>query len=148
MKFDQRPVGAKRAFTYLSMGLALFGLNFWFGDFNKHQLILRKAQSDKTYIVRYLGLGPWMLTDGYYTNLANTQRKDASKERLQEIQKYIASNRYLAPNLKMYGIAKNRNVIEIHLESFQQALIDLKIKGTDGKEHVVTPFLNSIYHSN
>lgn len=47
-----------------------------------------------------------MLTDGYYTNLANTQRKDASKERLQEIQKYIASNRYLAPNLKMYGIAK------------------------------------------
>jgi len=148
MKFDQRPVGAKRAFTYLSMGLALFGLNFWFGDFNKHQLILRKAQSDKTYIVRYLGLGPWMLTDGYYTNLANTQRKDASKESLQEIQKYIASNRYLAPNLKMYGIAKNRNVIEIHLESFQQALIDLKIKGTDGKEHVVTPFLNSIYHSN
>ena len=36
MKFDQRPVGAKRAFTYFSMGLALFGLNFWFGDFNKH----------------------------------------------------------------------------------------------------------------
>jgi len=148
MKFDQRPVGAKRAFTFFSMGLALFGLNFWFGDFNKNQLIMRRAQSDKTYVVRYLGLGPWILTDGYYTNLANTQRKDASKESLEEIQKYIASNRYLAPNMKMYGIAKNRNVIEIHLESFQQALIDLKIKGTDGKEHVVTPFLNSIYHSN
>lgn len=36
-----------------------------------------------------------VLTDSYYTHLANTQRKDASKESLQEIQKYIASNRYL-----------------------------------------------------
>lgn len=147
VKLDNRPVGAKRAFTFMSMGLALFGLNFWFGDFNKHQLILRRAQSDKTYVVRYLGLGPWMLTDGYYTHLANSQRKDASKETLDQIQKYIASNRYLAPNAKMFGIAKNRNVIEIHLESFQQDLINLKIKGTDGKEHVVTPFLNSLYNN-
>ena len=145
--FDNRPVGAKRAFTMFSVGLAIFGLNFWAGDFMKHQLILRRAQSDKTYVVRYLGLGPWMLTDGYYTHLANTQRKEASKATLVDIQKYIAQNRYLAPNMKMFGIAKNRNVIEIHLESFQQALINLKIKGTDGKEHVVTPFLNSLYNN-
>ncbi|PCS01483.1 hypothetical protein RT41_GL000247 [Lactococcus fujiensis JCM 16395] len=148
IKLDPRPLGVKRAFTAFSFGLAIFSVNFWAGDLLKPQLILRRAQSDKTYVVRYLGLGPWMLTDGYYTHLANTQRKDASKGTLEEIQKYIASDRYLAPNMKMYGIAKNRNVIEIHLESFQQDLIDLKIKGTDGKEHVVTPFLNSIYHSN
>ena len=148
VRFDHRVPGVKKAFTFVSVGLAIFSLNFWAGDFLKPQLILRRAQSDKTYVVRYLGLGPWMLTDSYYTHLANSQRKDASKSSLQEIQKYIASNRYLAPNMKMFGISKNRNVIEIHLESFQQALIDLKIKGTDGKEHVVTPFLNSLYHSN
>ena len=147
IKFDDVPLKNKKAFSFFSMSLALFGLNFWFGDFNKHQLILRKAQSDKTYIVRYLGLGPWMLTDGYYTHLVHTQRKDANKDTIHKIQKYIDNNRYLAPNLKMYGISKNRNLIIIHLESFQQDLIDLKIKGTDGKEHIVTPFLNSLYHS-
>ncbi|WP_374286931.1 LTA synthase family protein [Lactococcus sp.] len=148
IKFDERPIGAKRAFTYTSLGLAMFGLNFWAGDALKNQLILRRAQSDKTYVVRYLGLGPWMLTNGYYTHMVNTERKDANKSTLEEVQKYIASDRYLSPNIEMYGIAKNKNVIEIHLESFQQDLIDLKIKGTDGKEHVVTPFLNSVYHSN
>lgn len=147
IKFDQQSIGIKKAFVYFSMFLSLFGLNLWFGDFNKHQLILRRAQSDKTYIVRYLGLGPWMLTDGYYTYLTNYERKEGNKENLNEIKKYISSNRYLEPNIKMYGIAKNRNVIVLHLESFQQALIDLKIRGTDGKEHIVSPFLNSIYHS-
>lgn len=34
----------------------------------------------------------------------------------------------------------------IHLESFQQFLIDYKLN-IDGKEHVVTPFINSLYHS-
>lgn len=148
IKFDQKPIPKKKAFSYFSMALLLFSLNFWFGEANKHQLIVRKAQSDKTYIVRYLGLGPWILTDGYYTHVINSQRKEASKDNLQKIQNYIASNRYLSPNMKMFGISKNRNLIIIHLESFQQDLIDLSIKGTDGKEHVVTPFLNSLYHSN
>nr|WP_015062864.1 LTA synthase family protein [Lactococcus cremoris]AFM72752.1 hypothetical protein pAF07_p05 [Lactococcus cremoris] len=147
IKFDTRPFGAKRAFIIFSLGLAIFGLNLWAGDYMKHQLILRRAQSNKTYIVRYLGLAPWMLTDTYYTDLAKQQRKEAKPQTMKEIQKYIKENRYLSPNVKMFGTAKNKNVIEIHLESFQQDLIDLSIKGTDNKEHVVTPFLNSLYHS-
>ncbi|MFC4652840.1 LTA synthase family protein [Lactococcus nasutitermitis] len=147
IKLDQRAIPKVKAFTIFSLGLAWFGLNFWAGDSLKHQLILRRAQSNKTYVVRYLGLGPWMLTDTYYTELANQQRKDAKPQTMTEVQKYIEQNRYLAPNVKMFGTAKNKNVIEIHLESFQQDLIDLSIKGTDGKEHVVTPFLNSLYHS-
>ena len=43
-------------------------------------------------------------------------------------------------------MAKGRNVIYIHLESFQQFLIDYKLK-VDDKEYEVTPFLNSLYHS-
>lgn len=48
----------------------------------------------------------------------------------------------------MFGIAKGRNVIYIHLESFQQFLLDYKLKDENGVEHEVTPFLNSLYHSN
>ncbi|WP_180368574.1 LTA synthase family protein, partial [Oenococcus oeni] len=44
-------------------------------------------------------------------------------------------------NSKYYGIAKGKNVIIIHLESFQQFSIDQKINGKE-----VTPFLNSLYH--
>jgi len=39
------------------------------------------------------------------------------------------------------------NVIVIHLESFQQFLIDYHLQ-VDGKSYEVTPFLNSLYHSN
>ncbi len=42
----------------------------------------------------------------------------------------------------MYGIAKGKNIIVLHLESFQQFLIGQKI---DGKE--VTPFLDKLFHS-
>lgn len=45
-------------------------------------------------------------------------------------------------NPKFYGKAKGKNVIVIHLESFQQMSIDRKINGQE-----VTPFLNSLYHS-
>lgn len=143
IKFDNRPLGVKRAFTIFSFSLMIFGLNFWSADMSKPQLITRRAQSDKTYVVRLLGLGPWMLTDSYYTHLANSQRQNAKKSTFDQVQEYIQKNRYLAPNVSMFGVAKNRNVIVLHLESFQQCLIDMKINGKE-----VTPFLNSIYHSN
>lgn len=43
----------------------------------------------------------------------------------------------------MFGIAKNRNVIVIHLESLQQDVINMKVNGEE-----VTPFLNSLYNNN
>jgi len=136
-----------RAVQIFSFSVLLFALNFWWADYTEHQLVSRQAQYDDTYVVRYLGLGPWLATNGYYTHLSNKSREVATKTDFTKVEKYIQGDRYLAPNVKMYGIAKNRNVIEIHLESLQQDMIDLSIKGADGKEHVVTPFLNSLYHS-
>jgi lipoteichoic acid synthase len=149
LHFDKRPVGTKRAFTAFSFALMLFALNFWAADIIKPQMIMRKAQSDKTYVVRYLGLGPWLLTDGYYTHVANEQRANAKLQTFQQVQNYIKKNRYLAPNVS-FDQSKSltkRNVIVIHLESFQQFIINLKITGSDGQQREVTPFLNSIYNS-
>ncbi|GAB2028017.1 LTA synthase family protein [Lactovum odontotermitis] len=149
LRFDKRPVGTRRAFTVFSFALMLFGLNFWAAEIIKPQMVLKKAQSDKTYVVRYLGLGPWILTDSYYTHVANKQRSSAKLQTFQQVQKYVKENRYLAPNVSFdqsQSLTK-KNVIVIHLESFQQFLIGLKIPGKDGQQHEVTPFLNSIYNS-
>ena len=67
-------------------------------------------------------------------------RKSATKSQLKTVEKFTKEH-YAAPNKKLFGIAKGRNVIVIHLESFQQFLIDKKINGQE-----VTPFLNSLYH--
>ncbi|MDR2976366.1 MAG: LTA synthase family protein [Streptococcaceae bacterium] len=149
LHFDKRPVEKKRAFSAFSFALMLFGLTFWAADLIKPQMIMRRAQSDKTYVVRYLGLGPWLLTNGYYSHVANEQRANAKLQTFQQVQEYIKKDRYLASNVSFdqsLGLTK-RNVIVIHLESFQQFLMGLKITGSDGKEYEVTPFLNSIYRS-
>ncbi len=143
IKMDERPYGAYRAFKQVSVSLMIFGITFWGGDMTEHRLVSRQAQYDDTYVVRYLGLGPWLVTDGWYTHVANQARALASKSDFTKVQDYIKNNRYLAPDVKMVGIAKNRNVIEIHLESFQQDLINLKVNGQE-----VTPFLNSLYNNN
>src|SRR5699024_12283621 len=55
--------------------------------------------------------------------------------------KKITDKVYEPVNTQMYGITKCRNVIIIHIESFQQFLINKKINGQE-----VTPFLNSLYN--
>src|SRR5699024_4077277 len=55
-----------------------------------------------------------------------------------EVQNYT-DNKYAKPDEDIFGIAKDKNVIKIHLESFQSFLIDYEL---DGEE--VTPFLNSL----
>ena len=142
IKLDDRYLGRPVAFKYFSLAVMIFGLNFWAADATEHRLVSRQAQYDDTYVVRYLGLGPWLATNGWYTHVANQTRALASKSDFTKVQNYIKQDRYLAPDVKMFGIAQNRNVIEIHLESFQQDLINLKINGQE-----VTPFLNSLYNS-
>ena len=69
--------------------------------------------------------------------MANKERSKASEVDLKPVEEYVASH-YAQPNPETFGLAKGRNVIYIHLESFQQFLIDYKLK-VDGKEYEVTP---------
>ncbi|RIL44336.1 glycerol phosphate lipoteichoic acid synthase, partial [Mammaliicoccus fleurettii] len=47
------------------------------------------------------------------------------------------------PNQEYFGAGKKKNVIKIHLESFQTFLIDKKVNGEE-----VTPFLNKLSSGN
>ena len=142
IKMDERRPTNIFAFKVFSASVMIFGLNFWMADLTEHRLVSRQAQYDATYVVRYLGLGPWLATNSWYTHVSNETRAMASKTDFTKVQKYIQEDRYLAPNAKMFGIAKNRNVIVIHLESLQQDVINMKVNGEE-----VTPFLNSLYNN-
>src|SRR5699024_12491315 len=69
---------------------------------------------------------------------SSTQRVLADSSDVTEVQNYT-NNKYAEPDEDLFGIAEGKNVIKIHLESFQSFLIDHEL---DGEE--VTPFLNSL----
>ena len=80
--------------------------------------------------------------DGIKTAQTDAIMAKANHNDLKSVQNYVKKN-YVAPNPEYYGVAKGKNVLVIHLESFQQFLIDYKYKGKE-----VTPNLNKLYHEN
>lgn len=138
IKFDPRGVNHRMAFSITSLAVVLFGVNLSLGEMDRPQLLTRTF--DRTYIVKYLGLDSFTVYDAIKSQHTDNLRATATKSELKSVKKFTDKH-YAKPNKSMYGIAKGRNVFVIHLESFQQFLIDKKINGQE-----VTPFLNSIYH--
>lgn len=118
------------------LGVVLFMVTMAVSELNRPQLLTRTF--DRTYIVKYLGLAPFTVYDGFKTAQTSQVRAQANSSDMDKVLAYTRSN-YAKPNMDYYGTAKGKNVIIIHLESFQQFLIGQKI---DGRE--VTPFLNSL----
>ena len=138
IKFDPRAFSHRLAFAFISVSLVVCGLNLMVAEMDRPQLLGRTF--DRVYIVKYLGLDAFTGYDLIKSEHVSQMRKSATKSQLKTVEKFTKEH-YAAPNKKLFGIAKGRNVIVIHLESFQQFLIDKKINGQE-----VTPFLNSLYH--
>ena len=138
IKFDPRAFSHRLAFAFTSVSLVVCGLNLMVAEMDRPQLLRRTF--DRVYIVKYLGLDAFTGYDLVKSEHVSQMRKSATKSQLKTVEKFTKEH-YAAPNKKLFGIAKGRNVIVIHLESFQQFLIDKKINGQE-----VTPFLNSLYH--
>lgn len=138
IKFDPRAFSHRLAFAFTSVSLVVCGVNLMVAEMDRPQLLGRTF--DRVYIVKYLGLDAFTGYDLVKSEHVSQMRKSATKSQLKTVEKFTKEH-YAAPNKKLFGIAKGRNVIVIHLESFQQFLIDKKINGQE-----VTPFLNSLYH--
>lgn len=138
IKFDPRAFSHRLAFAFTSVSLVVCSLNLMVAEMDRPQLLGRTF--DRVYIVKYLGLDAFTGYDLVKSEHVSQMRKSATKSQLKTVEKFTKEH-YAAPNKKLFGIAKGRNVIVIHLESFQQFLIDKKINGQE-----VTPFLNSLYH--
>lgn len=139
-KIDVRRLKLKVSLLIEGLAVVLIGTNLTMAQKDRSGLLTRTF--DNNYIVKYLGLNAFAVYDGVKTAQSNAIMAKANHSDLKTVQSYIKKN-YIAPNPEYYGVAKNKNVLVIHLESFQQFLIDYK---WDGKE--VTPNLNKLYHAN
>ena len=143
IRMDNRPFNKRASFAVTSLSAMLFSANLFLAEIDRPELLTRGFSN--YYVVRALGLPAFLGYSANQTYAANKERSKASEEDLKPVEEYIQQH-YAKPNPEYFGMAKGRNVIYIHLESFQQFLIDYKLK-VDDKAYEVTPFLNSLYHS-
>ena len=139
IKYDLRPLILK--FNLLLEGLAvvLIGVNLMMAQKDRSGLLTRTF--DNSYIVKYLGMNQYAVYDSFKTAQTSEQMAKANVSDLSSVKKYLKAN-YVKPNPEYTGVAKGKNVMVIHLESFQQFLIGYKWKGKE-----VTPNLNKLYRS-
>lgn len=120
----------------MATAIALFFLNLAFAETDRPELLTRTF--DHKYLVKYLGPYNFTVYDGVKTIQNNQQKALASEDDLTEVLNY-SKQKNTEPNVEYFGKAKGKNVIKIHLESFQTFLINKKINGEE-----VTPFLNQL----
>lgn len=138
LKFNANPFKKINAFAIMSFSIMLTLATLTLGEIDRPQLITRTF--DRNYIVKYLGIDSYTVYDSFKTVKNNRVRDTAESYDLNKVLDFTKSH-YASPNPSMYGVAKGKNVIVIHLESFQQFLINFKVNGKE-----VTPFLNSLYN--
>lgn len=139
IKIDPKPWNLKKKVSVELVAVLIMGLNLFLAQQNRSGLLTRTF--DNNYIVKYLGINEYAVYDGIKTAQTSAQMSQANVSDLDSVKKYLKNN-YVKPNSKYTGVAKGKNIIVIHLESFQQFLLDYKWKGKE-----VTPNLNKIYHS-
>lgn len=142
-KLNPKPFSKRASFAVSSLAILLFSVNLFTAEIDRPELLTRGFSN--TYIVRGLGLPAFFTYNAHKTYTAEKDRSDATAEDLVPVEEYVQEH-YASPNSDYFGIAKGRNVIYLHLESLQQFVIDYKLN-VDGVEYEVTPFLNSLYHS-
>lgn len=143
IKMDDRVPRLRQATALAMVSLLIGSGNLFLAEIDRSGLLSR--QFSREYLVKYLGINAFTFYDGYQTYQNNQVRAEASPTDLKEVEDYVDEHQ-AAPNDQMYGIAKGKNVVYIHLESFQQFLIDYQLTDENGEAHTVTPFLNSLFH--
>ena len=139
IRYDLRPLKLKFNLLLEGLAVALIGVNLMMAQKDRSGLLTRTF--DNSYIVKYLGMNQYAVYDAFKTAQTSEQMAKANVSDLSSVKKYLKVN-YVKPNPEYTGVAKGKNVIVIHLESFQQFLIDYKWKGKEA-----TPNLNKLYHS-
>ena len=118
---DNRPFNKRASFAVTSLSAMLFSANLFLAEIDRPELLTRGFTN--YYVVRALGLPAFLGYSANQTYAANKKRSKASEADLKPVEEYIQQH-YAKPNPEYFGMAKGRNVIYIHLESFQQFLID------------------------
>lgn len=133
-----QPISLGRHKKNLLFATAVFTFvtNLALAEIDRPQLLTRTF--DRNYIVKYLGMYNYVIYDAIQSMKSSTQRAFANKSDVTTVLNHVQAT-YAKPNPAYFGKGKGMNVIYIHLESFQNFLINYKLNGQE-----VTPFLNSL----
>ena len=126
----------RKPLIIIAAGVIIFSVNLGLAETDRPQLL--KRTFDRNYIVKYLGIYNFSIYDTIQSLQTSTQRVLADSNDITEIENYT-KNKYAEPNPELFGTGKGKNIIKIHLESFQSFLIDYELHGEE-----VTPFINSL----
>lgn len=135
-QFKQVKTGFVMPVIAVAFALMISSTNLFLAEKDRPDLLVRGF--DRSYIVKYLGMYNYAIYDTVKTAEASSERALADSSDITEIINYTKSN-YAEPNPEYFGLAKDMNVIYLHLESMQTFLIDYELHGQQ-----VTPFLNSL----
>ncbi len=144
MHARRHSIGRKLYFVLSAM---LLMVNLGLAETERPQLLSRSF--DRELLVKNIGAYNYHLYDIFIQSKSHAQRVLADGSELAAIENYVNA-KYAEPNDEMYGIAKDKNIILVTLESLQTFVINNDMLG-----HEVTPFLNeltrdkdTLYYSN
>ena len=121
---------------YFIMAATIMMLNLGLAETQRPQLLTRTF--DRELLVKNIGTYNYHIYDIFIQSKSHAQRALADGSELIEVENYSNAN-YAAPDSEMFGIAKDRNIIAVSLESLQSFVINEEMDG-----HVITPFLNEL----
>lgn len=133
-----------RSVSKVVVGIGFCAALLGFAEMDRPQLLTRSF--DNNYLVKYLGLVGYTSKNIFDYNELQTLRAEATENDLASVYGYLADRRDSSEG-EYFGIAKDKDVIYLHLESFQQFLINYRLEDSEGVLHEVTPFINSLYNS-
>ncbi|HZG60511.1 MAG TPA: LTA synthase family protein [Anoxybacillus sp.] len=122
----------RRAYYFIVAAIALFNLGL--AETERPELLTRTF--DREMLVKNIGTYNYHIYDILLQSKSKAQRALADSSELADIENYIRANEK-APEKELFGIAKNRNVIVVSMESLQSFVINNTVNGQE-----ITPFLN------
>lgn len=128
-----RPMNRKAYFVFAS---AIFFLNLGLAEIERPQLLTRSF--DREMLVKNIGTYNYHIYDVYVQSKSQAQRAFADGSELVEVNNYIRAN-HVENTTSFEGIAKDKNIIVVSVESLQNFVINEEMNG-----ETITPFLNEL----
>ncbi len=122
----------RRAYFLVATSLAFFNLGL--AESERPQLLTRTF--DREMLVKNIGTYNYHLYDIFLQSKSSAQRALADGSELTDIDNYVRAS-YIPPSEDMFGVAKDKNLIVVSLESLQNFTLNSTVNG-----QVTTPFLN------
>jgi phosphoglycerol transferase MdoB-like AlkP superfamily enzyme len=120
---------------YFLAAAAIGFFNLALAELERPQLLTRTF--DREMLVKNIGTYNYHLYDIYLQSKSSAQRAVADGSELADIENHVRAN-YKEPASEMFGIARDKNVILVSMESLQSFVINEKVNGQE-----ITPFLNN-----